>query len=346
MAKNKKTKTDGGAITHPQLKRTIIVGVGGGGNNTVNRLIRNGVSGCEFIAINTDLTHLNFIHQNARKILIGESTCNGQGAEGDIEKAAQAATGEADRLENELQNARLVFVCAGLGGGTGTGAAPVIAEIARKNGAHVVACVTCPFNLERGRMANAKAGLEQLRQRCDAVIVLDNNRLSALVPNLPMNEAFAIADEMLAKAIGSIIYSIQKPSLLGFGFGGIRDVLAGGRIGFISIGEGKNTGKVQRSIEGVFNNHLLDANSETATHAMVSICGGDDFDAGGNGEDCGCHRGEDAENRNQMGRAPHSGIHWQRGSHLDCDGSGMARQIVARWLFQDYRPRSGPRPLA
>lgn len=280
MAKTKKTKSGSEAIMRPQLKRTLIVGVGGGGSNTVNRLIRNGVSGCEFIVINTDLAHLNLIHQNARKILIGESLCNGQGAEGDVEKSAQAAREEADQLENELRDARLVFVCAGLGGGTGTGAAPIVAEIAKKNGAHVVACVTVPFRLERARTASAKAGLEQLRQHSDAVIVLDNNRLSALVPNLPMNEAFAAADEMLAKAIGSILYSIQKPSLLGFGFAGMKEVLSGGRIGFISIGEGKNTGKVQRSVAGVFNNHLLDANPETASNALVSICGGDDLTLG------------------------------------------------------------------
>ena len=107
MAKTKQTKAESKTAAHPQLKRTIVVGVGGGGCNTVNRLIKNGMTGCEFIVVNTDLTHLNFIHQNARKILIGESTCNGQGAEGDVEKGAQAAAGEAERLESELKDARL-----------------------------------------------------------------------------------------------------------------------------------------------------------------------------------------------------------------------------------------------
>jgi len=182
--------------------------------------------------------------------------------------------------EKELGGAHLVFICAGMGGGTGTGAAPVIAEIAKEQGAIVVAMVTYPFNLERARRVKADEGIAKLRKNVDSVIVLDNNRLVKLVPNLPMNEAFAVADEILAKAVGGLVWTITQPSLINIDFADVRAIVQGGGVGFIAVGEGKGTDKVRGAAEGVLKNKLLDVDYEGANGALIHISGGADLTLG------------------------------------------------------------------
>ncbi|MEM2963307.1 MAG: cell division protein FtsZ [Candidatus Anstonellales archaeon] len=260
--------------------KIVTVGVGGAGNNTINRLIRAGVKGTELVAVNTDRQHLNQIHEKAHKVLIGKSITKGLGAGGYPETGAKAAEVDRALLEKELEGAHLVFLCAGMGGGTGTGAAPVIAQIAKEQGAITVAMVTYPFNLERARKLKADEGIANLRKNVDSVIILDNNRLVKLVPNLPMNEAFSVADEILAKAIGGLVWTITQPSLINIDFADVRAIVQGGGVGFIAVGEGKGTDKVRGAAEGVLRNKLLDVDYEGANGALIHISGGADLTLG------------------------------------------------------------------
>ncbi|MFH1306692.1 MAG: cell division protein FtsZ [Candidatus Micrarchaeota archaeon] len=260
--------------------RIVVMGVGGGGNNTINRLIRSGVKGCELVAVNTDRQHLNMIHEKAKKVLIGKSITKGLGAGGYPETGAKAAEVDRGLLEKELEGAHLVFICAGMGGGTGSGACPVIAEIAKEQGAITIAMVTYPFNLERARRTKADDAIGKLRKNVDSVIVLDNNRLVKLVPNLPMNEAFAVADEILAKAVGGLVWTITQPSLINIDFADVRSTVSGGGVGFIAVGEGKGNDKVRGAAEGVLKNRLLDVDFDGANGALIHISGGSDLTLG------------------------------------------------------------------
>ena len=175
--------------------RIVIVGCGGAGNNTVNRLHHLQVTGAETIAVNTDKQHLDMI-QADKRILIGKSLTKGLGAGGYPDVGKRAAEMARSTLEGVLENVDLCFVTAGMGGGTGTGAAPVVAQIAKDQGAIVVGMVSYPFQVEKARLLRAEEGLEALSQSADSVIVLDNNRLKSYVPNLPLGQAFSVMDQL------------------------------------------------------------------------------------------------------------------------------------------------------
>ncbi|MBI5047267.1 cell division protein FtsZ [Candidatus Micrarchaeota archaeon] len=260
--------------------KIVTVGVGGAGNNTINRLIKSGVKGTELVAINTDKQHLNIVHERARKVLIGRSVTKGLGAGGYPDVGTKSAEVDRPLVEKELEGAHLVFVCAGMGGGTGGGAAPVVAQVAKEQGAIVVAMVTYPFALERARKKKAEEGIAKLKKFCDSVIILDNNRLVSLVPNLPMAEAFAVADEILARAISGLVWTITQPSLINIDFADVRAIMQGGGVGFIAVGEGKGTDKVRAASEGVIKNRLLDVDFEGAKGALIHISGGSDLTLG------------------------------------------------------------------
>ncbi len=263
----------------PQIK-IVTLGVGGGGNNTINRLLKVGVKGTELVAVNTDVTHFKIVDDRIKKILIGKSMTRGLGAGGDPEVGAKAAEADRQQLEEVLAGAQLVFLCAGMGGGTGTGAIPVIAQIAKEQGAIVVAMVTYPFDLERVRKVKAEEGIQKLRKFSDSVILLDNNRLVKLVPNLPMNEAFAVADDILAKAIGGLVWTITQPSLINIDFADVRAIMGSGDVGFISVGTGKGNDKVGSAAEAVLKNKLLDVDFENAKGALIHISGASDLSLG------------------------------------------------------------------
>ncbi len=260
--------------------KIVTVGVGGGGNNTINRLIKSGVKGSELVAINTDRQHLNIMHEKAKKVLIGKTITKGLGAGGFPEIAAKAAEIDRALIEKEVDGAHLVFICAGMGGGTGGGAAPIVAQIAKEQGAIVVAMVTYPFALERARKKRADESIVLLKKSCDSVIILDNNRLVQLVPNLPMQEAFAVADEILSRAISGLVWTITQPSLINIDFADVRAIMQGGGVGFIAVGEGKSTDKVRAAAEGVIKNRLLDVEFEGAKGALIHISGGSDLTLG------------------------------------------------------------------
>ena len=254
--------------------RIVTAGFGGAGNNIVNRLLKAGVKGTEFVAVNTDAQHFKIIDDRIKKVLIGKSITRGLGAGGDPNTGRKAAEVDRQLIENAFNGTQLVFLCAGMGGGTGTGSIEVAAQIAKEQGAIVVAMVTYPFDLERIRKVKAEEGIQRLRKFCDSVIILDNNRLVKLVPNLPMNDAFALADEVLAKAIGGLVWTITQPSLINIDFADVRAILGGGKVGFIAVGTGKGTDKVNLAAEGVLKNKLLDVNMEGAEGALIHISGG------------------------------------------------------------------------
>jgi len=260
--------------------KIVTVGVGGGGNNTINRLIKSGVKGTELVAINTDKQHLNMLHEKAKKVLIGKSITRGLGAGGYPEVGTKAAEVDRALIQKELDGAHLVFICAGMGGGTGTGGAPVVAQIAKEQGAITIAMVTYPFKLERARRVKADKGIAALKKVCDSVILLDNNRLVKLFPNLPMNEAFSVADEILSRAIGGLVWTITQPSMINIDFADVRSIMEGGGVGFIAVGEGKGTDKVSHAVEGVLKNKLLDVDYEGAKGSLIHITGGSDLTLG------------------------------------------------------------------
>ncbi len=260
--------------------KIAVIGVGGAGNNTVNRLSRMGVKGAELIAINTDRQHLNTLDDGIKKILIGKSVTRGLGAGGYPEVAAKSAQADRPALEAALSGTHMVFVCAGMGGGTGTGAAPIIAQIARDAGAIVVAMVTYPFALERARTVKADDGIALLRQTADSVIIVDNNRLTQLVPNLPLNQAFTVADEITARAVDGLVFTITQPSLVNIDFADVRAIMTGGDIGMIAVGTGKGNNKVDDAVRGVMENRLLDVDYAGAKGALLHIAGGPDLTLG------------------------------------------------------------------
>jgi cell division protein FtsZ len=260
--------------------KIVTAGIGGGGNNTINRLIKSGVKGTDLVAVNTDKQHLTMLHERAKKVLIGKSITKGLGAGGYPDVGRKAAEIDRHMIEKELENAHLVFICAGMGGGTGGGASPVVAQIGREQGAITMAMVTYPFNLERARRVKADQSISELRKVCDSVIILDNNRLVDLFPNLPMNQAFAVADEILARAISGLVWTITQPSLINIDFADVRSIVQGGGVGFIAVGEGKGTEKVRGAAEGVIKNRLLDVDFEGAKGALIHITGGSDLTLG------------------------------------------------------------------
>ncbi len=260
--------------------RIAVCGIGGGGSNTIQRISKMGVRGASLIAINTDGKHLNTLDANIRRILIGGALTRGLGAGGFPEVANRAAQYSRNELESALQDYNLVFITAGMGGGTGTGASPVVAEIAKKAGAVVIGIVTYPFSLERVRIDVARKGIEELRHNIDTLIVIDNQRLVDLYPNVAMEQAFKIADEVASRAVKGITETINTPSLINLDYADVRNVMSSGGLAMISVGEGKGTNKVEDVVADTLKNKLLDVDYENATSVLLHITGGEDMTLG------------------------------------------------------------------
>src|SRR3989338_5859081 len=260
--------------------KIIAIGVGGAGCNAVNRMATMGISGAQLCAVNTDKMHLSIISDEITKVLIGKAVTRGLGAGGYPEIGAKAAEVSKEALEEVLKDSDMVFISAGMGGGTGTGAAPVIAEIAKKNGAITIAAVTYPFALERARVVKAEEGIQNLAKICDTVIVLDNNRLVALVPNLPIQDAFRVADEVIARAIRGITETITQPSLINLDFADVRSIMSGKGLSMIAVGENKSVNKVDEAVQDTLNNTLLDVDIAGAQGCLIHITGGPELTLG------------------------------------------------------------------
>jgi cell division protein FtsZ len=276
-----RTAPDSAGSLKPGAK-IMVAGVGGGGNNTVNRLVQIGIQGAECVAVNTDQQHLDNVRAH-RKLLIGRTITRGLGTGGFPELGAAAAEESRQDLINLLGGVDLLFIAAGLGGGTGTGAAPVIAEIAKQNGAIVVCTVTTPFTIEGARIDKAHRGLQRLRRYADTVIVIDNNKLLEIARDLPIDEAFSVADEILASMVKGITETISLPSLINLDFADVRSILAGGGVALVGLGEAapsENQGydRVSEAVKNALHSPLLgDLSVKGATGALIHVIGGPDL---------------------------------------------------------------------
>ncbi|MGB9577166.1 MAG: cell division protein FtsZ [Candidatus Micrarchaeia archaeon] len=263
----------------PAKVKIQVIGVGGGGTNTVSRLHDMGIKSAETIAINTDANHLKMIKADKR-MLIGASMTRGLGAGGFPEVGMKAAESARDKISELVSDAELVFITAGMGGGTGTGAAPVVAECAKRAGAITVAMVTFPFALERARLDKADWGLEALTKACDTVVIIDNNRLVSYVPNLPMNQAFAVADTLVARSIKGIADTIMLPSLMNIDFADLRMIMSNAGVAMISVGEAQGQNRVQEVVKNTLEHPLLDIDYHNAKGGLILIQGGSNLTLG------------------------------------------------------------------
>jgi len=260
--------------------KILVIGVGGAGNNTVNRMARVNVAGAELIAVNTDKQHLSIMHDSIKKLLIGQSVTRGLGAGGYPEVGTKAAEVSRAALSKVMEGIDMLFLTAGMGGGTGTGASPVIADIAKEQGAIVIAMVTYPFRMERARLIKADDGIDRLRKVADTVVIIDNNRLVELVPNLPIEQAFSVADEVISRAVKGITETITTPSLINLDYADVRSIMTAGGVSVISVGESKGHSRVQDVVEDTLKNSLLDVDYTGAKGALIHITGGPDLTLG------------------------------------------------------------------
>lgn len=261
-----------------QQKATIkVIGAGGAGNNTITRISEVGIKGAETVAVNTDAQDLLYSSSD-KKILIGKDLTKGLGA-GSIPKIGEEAARESEsEIKQALSGADMIFVTCGLGGGTGTGSAPVISELAKKQGALVVGIVTLPFSMEgQRRYENAILGLEKMEQSVDTLIVIPNDKLLELAPDLPLHTAFKVADEILTNAVKGISELVTKAGLVNLDFADIRAIMGGGGVALIGVGESDTDNRATEAVEKAIQNPLLDADISGANGALINVIGGPDM---------------------------------------------------------------------
>ncbi|MEK6934617.1 MAG: cell division protein FtsZ [Nanoarchaeota archaeon] len=264
-------------ILSKQRAKIKIIGAGGGGNNTINRISEVGITGAETIAVNTDAQDLLYCNADS-KILIGREVTGGLGA-GSVPAIGEEAARESEHeIKSKLQGADMVFITAGLGGGTGSGSVPVIAEISKKLGALTIAIVTIPFEMEgERRIENAVKSLEKLENVVDTLIIIPNDKLLELAPDLPLQTAFKIADEILTNAAKGIAELVTKAGLVNLDFADIRTVMGKGGVALIGVGESDTDNRATEAVEKAINNPLLDVDIFGANGALINVSGGPDM---------------------------------------------------------------------
>lgn len=263
------------------LKTNIkVIGCGGAGTNTISRCIDARITGAGLIALNTDAQHL-LLADVPHKVLIGRHLTHGLGA-GSIPQIGEEAARESEQdIREAIVPADMVFVTCGLGGGTGTGSAPIIAQIAKEIGALTIGVVTIPFSVEGLiRMENAEEGLKRLRDTCDTVIVIPNDKLLDIVPNLALNAAFKVADEVLMRSIKGITEMITMPGLVNLDFADLKTVMKRGGVAMIGLGEAEGENKAVNAVVEALNSPLLEVDITEATGALVNVTGGEDMTIG------------------------------------------------------------------
>jgi cell division protein FtsZ len=254
-----------------------VVGCGGAGGNTVNRMAEEGIKGADLVAANTDVQHLVDVEADT-KILMGEQKTGGRGAGSLPQVGEEAALESQEEIYDSIEGSDMVFVTAGLGGGTGTGSAPVVAKAARESGALTIAIVTTPFTAEgEVRRTNAEAGLERLRDVADTVIVVPNDRLLDAVGKLPVRQAFKVSDEVLMRSVKGITELITKPGLVNLDFADVKTVMEKGGVAMIGLGESDSEQKAQDSVKSALRSPLLDVDISGANSALVNVTGGTDM---------------------------------------------------------------------
>lgn len=257
-----------------------IIGLGGAGCNIVSWIAQKEIVGSKIIAADTDATHLMAVKADV-KILLGEKTYQGKGCGGFAERGTEAARESLNEIKKELLDSNLVFIIAGMGGGSGTGAAPVIAEAIREAGILTIGCVTLPFGYEVLRRKKAIFGIKALADRCDSLVVIDNSRLRAIAGTLPLREGFAVANEFVGNFIRNITETITQASLVNLDYSDLRSVVERGGISAIGIGEAEGENRIEKAMEQALSTPLLDVTDFSGTYGvLVHISGGEDMTLG------------------------------------------------------------------
>lgn len=260
-----------------QRAKIKVVGSGGAGNNTINRITEVGIVGVETIAVNTDAQDLIYTSAD-KKILLGKETSGGLGAGSNPKLGEESARESEADIKKSLHPADMVFITCGLGGGTGTGSAPVVGEIAKKIGALTVGVVTIPFSMEgKRRYDNAIIGLEKLEQVVDTLIVIPNDKLMELAPDLPISTAFKVADEILTNSVKGIAELITTAGLVNLDFADVRAIMRSGGVALIGVGESDSENRATEAVEKAISNPLLDADVTGANGALINVSGGTDM---------------------------------------------------------------------
>lgn len=265
------------AMIKKQTSQVKVFGVGGAGGNTLSRMREIGIKGGEMIAVNTDAQDLLYTNADY-KILIGREITQGLGAGSNPKMGEEAAKESEHEIKKKVSGTDMVFVTCGLGGGTGTGAAPVIAEQAKKHGALVIGVVTLPFAMEgKKRIENAMYGLERMEEVVDTLIVIPNDKLLELAPELPLHTAFKVADEILTNAVKGITELVTKAGLVNLDFADVKAVMQNGGVSLIGMGESDSQQRALDAVEKALDNPLLDVDVSNATGALINIIGGSDL---------------------------------------------------------------------
>jgi cell division protein FtsZ len=255
-----------------------VVGVGGGGSNAVNRMIEESIAGVDFIAVNTDQQALMGSRAKQR-VAIGERTTRGLGSGGDPEIGGRAAEDSSDDLHSVLQGSDMVFVTAGMGGGTGTGATPIVAKVAREQGALTIGVVTRPFSFEGAQRSRAaEAGIEQLKEHVDTLIVIPNDRLlEAADKRVSLLDSFRLADDVLRQGIQGISELITVPGLINLDFADVKTIMSLGGAALMAVGHGKGDDRAREAAEQALSSHLLDVTIDGARGILFNVTGGPDL---------------------------------------------------------------------
>jgi cell division protein FtsZ len=257
-----------------QAAKIKVIGVGGGGGNSLSRMREIGIKGGELIAINTDAQDLLYANAD-QKILIGKELTHGLGAGSNPKVGQEAAKESESEIKKKIGGSDMIFITCGLGGGTGTGAAPIVASLAKKQGALTIGIVTLPFTIEGNkRIENAMEGLDRMESIVDTLIVIPNDKLLELAPDLPLHTAFKIADEILTNAVKGITELVTTSGLVNLDFADIRAVMVGGGVSLIGMGEADTENRAIEAVEKSIQNPLLDVDISDATGALVNIVGG------------------------------------------------------------------------
>ncbi len=254
-----------------------VIGSGGAGNNTITRMMEVGIVGAETVALNTDAQDLLYSDADV-KVLIGKEITGGLGAGGEPKVGEESAKESKDDIKRVLEGSDLVFITCGLGGGTGTGSCPVIAETAKKLGSLAIAVVTLPFSMEgTQRMSNAKDGLEKLRKTVDTIITVPNDKLLEIVPDVSLATAFKVADEILVNSVKGVTELITKPGLINLDLADVRTVMSNGGLAMIGMGESDTENRAIEAVEKALTNPLLSLEIDGATGALINVTGGPDI---------------------------------------------------------------------
>ncbi|MEM4330985.1 MAG: cell division protein FtsZ [Candidatus Pacearchaeota archaeon] len=260
-----------------QVARIKIIGIGGAGGNTISRIKEVGIKGGEIIAINTDAQDLLYTSADY-KILIGREISKGLGAGSNPRIGAEAAKEQAQEIKKKLEGAEMVFITCGLGGGTGSGAAPIIADLAKKSGALTIGVVTLPFSVEgKKRIENAMEALEKLESIVDTLIVIPNDKLLEIAPDMPLPLSFKIADEILTNAVKGITDLITKAGLVNLDFADVKAVMTNGGVSLISIGEDDSGNRAIEATQRALNNPLLEVDISNGAGALINVSGGENL---------------------------------------------------------------------